>query len=127
MTLPLALLEHEQVVVGHDAASGLRAVVAIHSTALGPALGGTRFVAYADLDAAMDDALALARAMTYKNALAGLPHGGGKGVILGDPQRDKTPEASSRRTAGSSRPSAAGTSRRATSARTSPTWTSSPA
>jgi valine dehydrogenase (NAD+) len=92
MTLPPALLEHEQVVVGHDAASGLRAVVAIHSTALGPALGGTRFVAYADLDAAMDDALALARAMTYKNALAGLPHGGGKGVILGDPQRDKTPE-----------------------------------
>jgi valine dehydrogenase (NAD+) len=92
MTLPPALLEHEQVVAGHDAASGLRAIVAIHSTALGPALGGTRFVAYADLDAAMDDALALARAMTYKNALAGLPHGGGKGVILGDPRRDKTPE-----------------------------------
>jgi len=92
VSLPPALLEHEQVVVGHDAASGLRAVVAIHSTALGPALGGTRFVAYADLDAALDDALALARAMTYKNALAGLPHGGGKGVILGDPARDKSPQ-----------------------------------
>ena len=87
MTLPTALLEHEQVVVGHDAASGLRAIVAIHSTALGPALGGTRFVAYADLDAALDDALALARAMTYKNALAGLPHGGGKAVIIADPKR----------------------------------------
>ena len=92
MSLPPALLGHEQVVVGHDAASGLRAIVAIHSTGLGPALGGTRFVPYADLDAAMDDALALARAMTYKNALAGLPHGGGKGVIVGDPARDKTPE-----------------------------------
>lgn len=92
MTLPPALLEHEQVVVGHDEASGLRAIVAIHSTALGPALGGTRFVPYPDLDAAMDDALDLARAMTYKNALAGLPHGGGKGVILGDPHRDKSPQ-----------------------------------
>lgn len=92
MTMPPAILEHEQVVVGHDAASGLRAIIAIHSTALGPALGGTRFVPYADLDAAMDDALDLARAMTYKNALAGLPHGGGKGVIVGDPARDKTPE-----------------------------------
>jgi len=92
VTLPSALLEHEQVVVGHDAASGLRAVVAIHSTALGPALGGTRFVAYPSLDDAVDDALALARAMTYKNALAGLPHGGGKGVIVGDPQRDKSPQ-----------------------------------
>ncbi|MGD9956003.1 MAG: Glu/Leu/Phe/Val dehydrogenase [Candidatus Nanopelagicales bacterium] len=92
MSLPAALGEHEQVVVGHDPATGLRAIVAIHSTALGPALGGTRFVPYADLDAALDDALALARAMTYKNALAGLPHGGGKGVILGDPARDKSPD-----------------------------------
>jgi valine dehydrogenase (NAD+) len=84
--------EHELVVVGHDAASGLRAIVAIHSTALGPALGGTRFVPYADLDAALADVLDLSRAMTYKNALAGLPHGGGKAVIVGDPHRDKTPE-----------------------------------
>jgi valine dehydrogenase (NAD+) len=83
---------HELVTVGHDAASGLHAIVAVHSTALGPALGGTRFVAYPDLDAALADVLDLSRAMTYKNALAGLPHGGGKAVIVGDPRRDKTPE-----------------------------------
>ncbi|MFN8168712.1 MAG: Glu/Leu/Phe/Val dehydrogenase dimerization domain-containing protein [Candidatus Nanopelagicales bacterium] len=92
MSLPGGLSAYEQVVIGNDEASGLHAVVAVHSTALGPALGGTRFVPYADLDAALTDALALARAMTYKNALAGLPHGGGKGVIVGDPHRDKTPE-----------------------------------
>lgn len=92
MTDSGALAAYEQVVVGNDEASGLHAVVAIHSTALGPALGGTRFVPYADLDAGLADALALARAMTYKNALAGLPHGGGKGVIVGDPHRDKTRE-----------------------------------
>jgi valine dehydrogenase (NAD+) len=92
MSALAAAPEHELVVVGHDPASGLRAVVAIHSTALGPALGGTRFVPYPDLDAALDDVLDLARAMTYKNALAGLPHGGGKAVILGDPHRDKTRE-----------------------------------
>jgi valine dehydrogenase (NAD+) len=92
VSLPAELSAYEQVVVGNDAASGLQAIVAVHSTALGPALGGTRFVPYADLDEALADALALSRAMTYKNALAGLPHGGGKGVIVGDPQRDKTPE-----------------------------------
>lgn len=84
--------EHEQVVVGHDPASGLRAIVAIHSTALGPALGGTRMAPYATEHDAWADALRLSKAMTYKNALAGLDHGGGKGVILGDPARDKTPE-----------------------------------
>ena len=68
---------YEQVVIAHDEASGLHAILAVHSTALGPALGGTRFVAYPDIDAALADALALARAMTFKNALAGLPHGGG--------------------------------------------------
>jgi valine dehydrogenase (NAD+) len=83
---------YEQIVFGNDAASGLHAIVAVHSTALGPALGGTRFVPYADLDAALADVLALARAMTYKNALAGLPHGGGKAVIVGDPHHDKSPE-----------------------------------
>ena len=92
MSLPAELTAYEQVVLGNDDTSGLHAIVALHSTALGPALGGTRFVAYADLDAALADALALARAMTYKNALAGLPHGGGKGVIVGDPRREKTPE-----------------------------------
>ena len=87
-----ALASYEQVLVGNDPSVGLRAIVAIHSTALGPALGGTRFVPYADEEAALADVLHLARAMTYKNALAGLPHGGGKAVIVGDPRTDKTPE-----------------------------------
>jgi valine dehydrogenase (NAD+) len=92
MTLPSTISSYEQVLVGNDPSVGLRAIVAVHSTALGPALGGTRFVAYADEDAALRDVLDLARAMTYKNALAGLAHGGGKAVIIGDPHRDKTPE-----------------------------------
>jgi valine dehydrogenase (NAD+) len=87
---------HEQVVLCQDRASGLRAVIAIHSTALGPALGGTRFHAYAGdprpEEAALRDALALARGMSYKNALAGLDHGGGKAVIIGDPDTAKTEE-----------------------------------
>ncbi|MGY2129736.1 Glu/Leu/Phe/Val family dehydrogenase [Blastococcus sp. SYSU DS0617] len=81
---------HEQVVFCSDQASGLRAVIAIHSTALGPALGGTRFYPYADEDDAVADALRLSRAMSYKNSLAGLDLGGGKAVIIGDPRRDKT-------------------------------------
>ncbi len=80
----------EQVVFCSDAASGLRAIVAIHSTALGPALGGTRFYPYATESDALADALNLARGMTYKNALAGLDLGGGKAVIWGDPARDKS-------------------------------------
>ena len=91
MTIPGSISSYEQVLIGNDPAVGLRAIVAVHSTALGPALGGTRFVAYADEDAALHDVLDLARAMTYKNALAGLAHGGGKAVIIGDPHRDKTP------------------------------------
>jgi valine dehydrogenase (NAD+) len=83
---------HEQVVLCQDRESGLKAVIAIHSTALGPALGGTRFHAYAsDAEAALD-ALNLARGMSYKNALAGLDHGGGKAVIIGDPDLIKTEE-----------------------------------
>ncbi|CAI7980184.1 MULTISPECIES: Glu/Leu/Phe/Val dehydrogenase dimerization domain-containing protein [Parafrankia] len=82
--------EHEQVVFCSDRASGLRAVIAIYSTALGPALGGTRFHAYPDEASALADALALSRAMAYKAACAGLDLGGGKAVILGDPARDKT-------------------------------------
>jgi valine dehydrogenase (NAD+) len=82
--------DHEQVVFCHDAASGLRAIVAIYSTALGPALGGTRFYPYADEDSALADVLDLSRAMAYKNAVAGLAHGGGKAVIIGDPATDKT-------------------------------------
>ncbi|MFW3172637.1 Glu/Leu/Phe/Val family dehydrogenase [Geodermatophilus sp. CPCC 206100] len=81
---------HEQVVFCSDPPSGLRAVIAIYSTALGPALGGTRFYPYPSEDAAVADALALSRAMAYKNSLAGLDLGGGKGVIIGDPHTDKT-------------------------------------
>ena len=81
---------HEEVVVHHDRATGLRAIVAIHSTARGAALGGTRFHPYASDEAALADALNLARAMSYKNALAGLEHGGGKAVIIGDPRTDKS-------------------------------------
>lgn len=83
---------HEQVVLCQDRASGLKAVIAIHSTALGPALGGTRFHPYASEDEAVLDALNLARGMSYKNALAGLDHGGGKAVIIGDPELIKTEE-----------------------------------
>ncbi|MFH8797025.1 Leu/Phe/Val dehydrogenase [Streptomyces sp. NPDC017941] len=83
---------HEQVVLCQDRASGLKAVIAIHSTALGPALGGTRFYPYASEEAAVADALNLARGMSYKNAMAGLDHGGGKAVIIGDPDKVKSDE-----------------------------------
>src|SRR6478609_10035102 len=77
--------EHEQVVFCNDRATGLRAIVAIHSTALGPALGGTRFYPYATTADAVRDVLNLSRGMSYKAALAGLDLGGGKAVIIGDP------------------------------------------
>jgi valine dehydrogenase (NAD+) len=77
--------EHEQVVFANDPATGLRAIVAIHSTALGPALGGTRFHPYASTADALADVLDLSRGMSYKAALAGLDLGGGKAVIIGDP------------------------------------------
>jgi valine dehydrogenase (NAD+) len=82
--------EHEQVVFCNDRATGLRAIIAIHSTALGPGLGGTRFYPYATTDDAIIDALNLSRGMSYKNALAGLDLGGGKAVIIGDPAELKT-------------------------------------
>ncbi|HUQ40406.1 MAG TPA: Glu/Leu/Phe/Val dehydrogenase dimerization domain-containing protein [Acidimicrobiales bacterium] len=82
--------DHEQVVFCHDRRSGLRAVVAIHSTALGPALGGTRFHPYATEDEAVEDVLRLSRGMTYKSAAAGLDLGGGKAVVIGDPKTDKS-------------------------------------
>jgi valine dehydrogenase (NAD+) len=82
---------HEEVVMASDPSTGLRALIGIHSTALGPALGGTRFHVYPDDGAALDDVLRLSRAMSYKNALAGLPLGGGKAVIIGDPRTDKSP------------------------------------
>ncbi len=81
---------HEQIVFCQDGQSGLRAIIAIYSTALGPALGGTRFYPYATQDAALADVLNLSRAMAYKNALAGLDLGGGKAVIIGDPASDKS-------------------------------------
>jgi valine dehydrogenase (NAD+) len=83
---------HEQVVVCEDRRSGLRALIAIHSTARGPALGGTRFHPYASDADALRDVLNLARGMSYKAAVAGLDLGGGKAVILGDPRTEKTPE-----------------------------------
>ncbi|MFF3643119.1 Leu/Phe/Val dehydrogenase [Streptomyces sp. NPDC002564] len=83
---------HEQVVLCQDRASGLKAVIALHSTALGPALGGTRFYPYATEEEAVADVLNLARGMSYKNAMAGLDHGGGKAVIIGDPDRIKSEE-----------------------------------
>ena len=81
---------HEQVVFCHDPATGLKAIIAIYSTALGPALGGTRFYPYADEQAALTDVLNLSKGMAYKAAVAGLDLGGGKAVIIGDPSRDKS-------------------------------------
>ena len=81
---------HEEVAFGFDEASGLKAVIAIHSTARGPAVGGCRMLPYADEAEALTDALRLARGMTYKSALAELPYGGGKAVIIADPHTDKT-------------------------------------
>ena len=84
--------EYEEVVFFHDPPSGLRAIVAIHSTTLGPALGGTRFYPFATEQEALRDVLRLARGMTYKAAAAGLDLGGGKAVIIGDPKRMKSEE-----------------------------------
>ncbi|MDE3126677.1 MAG: Glu/Leu/Phe/Val dehydrogenase [Gemmatimonadota bacterium] len=80
----IAGMGHEQLVLCQDAVSGYRGIIAIHSTTLGPALGGTRFWSYASDEDAIVDALRLARGMTYKNAVAGLNLGGGKSVIIGD-------------------------------------------
>ena len=81
---------HEQVVFCHDEATGLRAIIAIYSTALGPALGGTRFYPYESEDEALEDVLNLSKGMAYKNALADLDLGGGKAVIIGDPHAIKS-------------------------------------
>jgi len=84
--------EHELVELVHDQDSGLTAIIAIHSSHLGPGAGGTRFWHYADPAGAMRDALRLSRGMSYKNAMAGLPMGGGKAVVLLDKAGTKTPE-----------------------------------
>lgn len=83
---------HEIVAFHHDRRSGLKAIIAVHDTRLGPGLGGCRMFPYASDAEALTDVLRLSRGMTYKAALAGLAQGGGKSVILGDPRQDKTPE-----------------------------------
>src|SRR5437016_10922438 len=88
--------EYEQIVFGHDPDAGLRTIIAVYSTARGPALGGTRMWAYATEDDALADALRLGKAMAYKAACADLPLGGGKAVIIGDARRDKTDRKSTR-------------------------------
>jgi leucine dehydrogenase len=85
----LETYDYEQVVFCQDKESGLKAIIAIHDTTLGPALGGTRMWTYESEEAAIEDALRLAKGMTYKNAAAGLNLGGGKTVIIGDPRKDK--------------------------------------
>src|SRR5215204_1191810 len=75
---------HEQVLIGRDAVSGYHGIIAIHSTVLGPAVGGTRFWNYDSEEEALTDALRLSHGMTYKSALAGLPLGGGKSIIIGN-------------------------------------------
>ena len=84
--------DYEQLLFCQDKDSGLKAIIAIHDTTLGPALGGTRMWTYESEEAAIEDALRLARGMTYKNAAAGLNLGGGKTVIIGDPRKDKNEE-----------------------------------
>ncbi|RUO22367.1 amino acid dehydrogenase [Aliidiomarina iranensis] len=81
---------HEQVVFCHDKVTGLKAIIAVHDTTMGPALGGTRMWNYANSEEALTDVLRLSRGMTYKSALAGLPLGGGKAVIIGDAKKDKS-------------------------------------
>jgi leucine dehydrogenase len=83
---------HEMVIVCRDEAAGLSALIAIHSTTAGPAMGGCRISAYQTEDEAITDVLRLSRGMTYKNVMAGLPFGGGKAVIVADPHTEKTPQ-----------------------------------
>ena len=83
--------DHEQVVFCNDGRAGLNAIIAVHDTTLGPALGGCRMWAYTSEDEALVDVLRLSRGMTYKAAISNLDLGGGKSVIIGDPKRDKTP------------------------------------
>ena len=88
----ISIKNHEQVLFCADEKSGCRAIIAIHNTALGPALGGCRFVDYASEEAALSDVLKLSRGMTFKSAVAGLPLGGGKSVIIGDHRRLRSRE-----------------------------------
>ena len=81
---------HEQLVVCHEPSIGLKAFIAIHDTTLGPSCGGLRIWPHDTEEAAVLDVLRLSRAMTYKSAVAGLPLGGGKGLIIADSRKDKT-------------------------------------
>ncbi len=83
---------HEQVVFCNDEETGLKAIIAIHNTTLGPALGGCRMRPYTSVDEALEDVLRLSKGMTYKCAAADVDFGGGKAVIIGDPEKDKHPE-----------------------------------
>ena len=83
--------DHERVVFVNDKSAGLQAIIAVHNTQRGPAIGGCRMWPYENVDAALTDVLRLSRGMTYKNALAGINSGGGKSVIIGDPRIAKTP------------------------------------
>ncbi len=81
---------HEQLIFNFDQVTGLKAIIAIHNTTLGPAIGGCRMLPYASEEQAIEDALRLSEGMTYKAAAAGLDFGGGKAVIIGDPANDKS-------------------------------------
>lgn len=83
---------HEQLIFCNDSATGLKAIIAIHNTALGPALGGCRMFPYSSEEAALMDVLNLSRAMSYKAAAAGIEAGGGKSIIIGNPEKDKSSE-----------------------------------
>ena len=82
---------HERILICQDEKTGLKAIVAVHSTVCGPALGGTRMWNYASTDEALTDVMRLSRGMTYKNAISGLNLGGGKAVIIGDSTSQKSP------------------------------------
>jgi leucine dehydrogenase len=83
---------HEQIIFNYDKATGLKSIIAIHDTTLGPALGGCRMWDYESTDAALRDVLRLSKGMTYKCGVSGVPHGGGKAVIIGDPKDEKSDE-----------------------------------
>src|SRR5580700_8886824 len=87
----LSFADHEEIVFCYDKETGLKAIIAIHSTALGPALGGTRMWPYKSEKEALNDVLRLSRGMSYKAAISNLHLGGGKAVIIGDAKKDKTP------------------------------------
>ncbi|TMZ48098.1 leucine dehydrogenase, partial [Klebsiella pneumoniae] len=83
---------HEEVIFCRHPGTGLKAIIAIHDTTMGPALGGCRMVPYPSTDEALKDVLRLSKGMTYKCGLADVDYGGGKAVLIGDPEKEKAPE-----------------------------------